>query len=115
MEQDEQEVIEEHCSPESGGAANIFLVEIDSDWHQEAATAPPKGIGGSHHDVSFNVQWDEQEVSEEHDHEDSHSLGLANVPPVGSDGEITHTYDNLRRYPRPPHRPPQRYDDYVLH
>ena len=55
------------------------------------------------HDVSFNVQRGQQEVSEEHDHEDSHSLGLANVLPVGSDGEITHTDANLRRYPRPPH------------
>ena len=48
VEQDEQEVIEEHCSPESGGAANIPLVEIESDGHQEATAAPPDRIGGSH-------------------------------------------------------------------
>ena len=39
VEQDEQEVIEEHCSPESADALNSPPVEIDSDQHQEAVTA----------------------------------------------------------------------------
>ena len=115
LEQDEQELIEGHCSPESADATNGPPVENDSDLHQEAATVPPDRIGNDHQDVSSDVRQGQREVPKEHDHVDSHSPGLANVPPVGSDGEITHTDVDLCRYPRRSHRPPQRYNDYVLH
>ena len=108
-------MIGEHCSPKSADAANSPPVEIDSDMHQEAATVPPDGIGNDHQDVSSNVHQGQQEVPEEHDHVDNHSPGLANVPPVGSDGEITHTDADICHYPRQSHRPPQRYNDYILH
>ena len=85
LEQDGQEVIEEHCSPKSADAVNSPPVEIDSDLHQEAATVPPDGIGNDHQDASSNVHQGQQEVPEQHDHVDNHSPGLANVPPVGSD------------------------------
>ena len=93
-------MIEDHCSPESVDAANSPPVEIDSDLHQEAATVPPDGIGNDHQDVSSNVHQGQQEVPEEHDHVDNHSPGLANIPPVGSDGEIAHTDADLCHYPR---------------
>ena len=103
VEQDGQEEMEEHCSPKSADAVNSPPVEIDSDLHQEAATVPPDRIGNDHQDVSSNVHQGQQEVSEEHNHADNHSPGLANVPPVGSDGEITHTDADVCRYPRRSH------------
>ena len=117
LEQDgqEDEVIEEHCSPESADAANGPPVEIDSDLHQEAATVPPDRVGNDHQGVSSNVHQGQQEVPEEHDHADNHSPGLANVPPVGPDGEITQTDSDVCRYPRRSHLPPQCYNDYVLY
>ena len=100
LEQDGHEVIEEQCSPESADVVNGPPVEIDSDLHQEAATVPPDGIGNDHQDVSSNVHRGQREVPEEHDHVDNHSPGLANIPPVGSDGEITYTDADLCLYPR---------------
>ena len=100
LEQDGQEVTEEHCSAESVDAANRSPVEIDSDLHQETAAVPPDGISNDHQDVSSNVHQGQHEVPEEHGHVDNHSPGLANVLPVGSDGEITHTDTDVCRYPR---------------
>ena len=57
-------------------AENIPLVKTDSDQHQEAATVPPEQIGGDDQDVSFNVQQGQQEVPEQHDHEDSQPFVL---------------------------------------
>ena len=79
VEHDEQEVIEEHCSPELADVANSPPVEIDSDQHQKAATVPPDRIGSDHQDISSNVHQGQQMVPEEHDHEDSRFPGLANV------------------------------------
>ena len=107
-------MIEEHCSAESADAANSPPVEIDSDLRQETAAVPPDGIGNDHQYVSSDVHQGQHEVPEEHGYVDNHS-GLANVPPVGSDGEITHNDADVCRYPRRSHRPPQRYNDYVLH
>ena len=113
MEQDEQEVIDEHCSPELADAMNSPPVEIDSDQHHKAATVPPEGRDSAGY-VSSNVHRGQQEVPEEHDHANSHSPGLANVPPVGSEGEIIHIDVDLHHYPRQSHQPPQCYNDYVL-
>ena len=100
LEQDEREVIEGHCSPESVDAMNGPPVEIDSNLHQEVATVPLDRNDNDHQDVSSNVHQGQQEVAEEHDHVDNHSPGLSNILPVGSDGEITHTDADLCRYPR---------------
>ena len=52
----EQEVIEEHYSPDSADAVNSPPVEIGSYQHHKAATVPPEGRDSDHQDVSSNVQ-----------------------------------------------------------
>ena len=88
MEQDEQKVLEEHCSPYSA----------------DAATTPVE-INSNHKDVSStNVQQAHWEVPKEPDNcEYGHSLRLTDVAPVPlvrSYGEITHTDTDLNCYPR---------------
>ena len=102
VEQDEQEVLEEYCSPYSADAATT-AVEIDSD-HQDVS--------------STNVQHTQWEVLEEPDCENGHSLQLTDIAPVPlvrSYGEITYSDTYLHDYPRQSHQPPQCYIDYDLH
>ena len=109
-------MLEEYCSHSTDAVTSP--VEVDSDLHQDPASAPI-GIDGDHQDVSStNVQQTQQEVPEEHDHVDSDSpqLGhVTSVPPVGSSDGITHSDADLYHYPRRSHRSPQCYADYVLH
>ena len=98
----EGDMLEEHCSDLTDAA--IAPLEVDSDLHQDPASAPSIGIDGDHQDVSStNVQQTQQELPEEHDHmnSDSPQLGdITSVPPVGSSDGIAHSDTDLHRYPR---------------